>query len=308
MSSEFRHRHASLQILISYPPLKKYINITKSIKEKCKDAIFKAFINAIYLHDLGKISISSVINLQTRKLNDFELNELDTKKAEKITLFTKNMWFLLARVVFAIFVLIFNMAICPMFDDTGWIRFAVYLVASLLLIYDVSYRVFVHIKNLNNIIDHNLLITITLIGASILSFICLSEQNIYQGVDFAMEGMMVVALFQVGQIVEKVATNKSKNAVMSAIQLRVEYANLLESDQIFKVEPEQVEIGNIVVVSAGEMIPVDGQIIAGSAYIDKSSLTGEFVPILADINHPDVLAGFLVKSGSIKVKVLKKYL
>lgn len=265
--------------------------------------------NKMYITFKDKeLSIADLLLLISKVESDpIELNELDTKKAEKITLFTKNMWFLLARVVFAIFVLIFNMAICPMFDDTGWIRFAVYLVASLLLIYDVSYRVFVHIKNLNNIIDHNLLITITLFGASILSFICLSEQNIYQGVDFAMEGMMVVALFQVGQIVEKVATNKSKNAVMSAIQLRVEYANLLESDQIFKVEPEQVEIGNIVVVSAGEMIPVDGQIIAGSAYIDKSSLTGEFVPILADINHPDVLAGFLVKSGSIKVKVLKKY-
>ena len=90
--------------------------------------------------------------------------------------------------------------------------------------------------------------------------------HIDKGVDFLMEGMMIVGFFQIGLIIEKFATNRSKLAVMNAIQLRVEYANILDGDQVYKVNPEELEIGNIV-VSAGEMIPVDGEIIEGSTIL-----------------------------------------
>ena len=118
---------------------------------------------------------------------------------------------------------------------------------------------------------------------------------------------MVVGLFQIGQIIEKIATNRSKAAVMNAISLRVEYANLLKNGQVIKVDPEELHIGDNIVVSAGEMIPVDGRVVDGSGYIDKSSLTGEFVPVLADVENGEVLAGCLVKSGSITIKATKKY-
>ena len=237
-----------------------------------------------------------------------DIKELEGKREEhKEKLFTKGMWFLLARVLFAVVVLLVNLLVFEHFDNSGWIRFAIYTATTVLLTYDVTWRVILHIKNRRNIIDHNLLITIAVLGATALAVIYLLEGGAEHGVHFAMEGMMVVGLFQVGQIVEKVATNRSKLAVMNAIQLRVEYANLLKDGEISKVEPEQLEIGDNVVVSAGEMIPVDGEVIAGSAYVDKSSLTGEFVPVLADINDKDVLAGCLVKTGSITIKVNKKY-
>lgn len=237
-----------------------------------------------------------------------DIKELEGKREEhKERLFTKGMWFLLARVLFAVIVLLVNLLVFEHFDNSGWIRFAIYTATTVLLTYDVTWRVILHIKNRRNIIDHNLLITIAVLGATALAVIYLLEGGAEHGVHFAMEGMMVVGLFQVGQIVEKVATNRSKLAVMNAIQLRVEYANLLKDGEISKVEPEQLEIGDNVVVSAGEMIPVDGEVVAGSAYVDKSSLTGEFVPVLADINDKDVLAGCLVKTGSITIKVNKKY-
>ena len=237
-----------------------------------------------------------------------DIKELEGKREEhKEKLFTKGMWFLLARVLFAVVVLLVNLLVFEHFDNSGWIRFAIYTATTVLLTYDVTWRVILHIKNRRNIIDHNLLITIAVLGATALAVIYLLEGGAEHGVHFAMEGMMVVGLFQVGQIVEKVATNRSKLAVMNAIQLRVEYANLLKDGEISKVEPEQLEIGDNVVVSAGEMIPVDGEVVAGSAYVDKSSLTGEFVPVLADINDKDVLAGCLVKTGSITIKVNKKY-
>ncbi len=236
-----------------------------------------------------------------------DIKELQGKEEHKEKLFTKGMWFLLARVLFATLVLILNLALFEHFDNSGWIRFAIYTATTVLLTYDVTWRVILHIKNRRNIIDHNLLIAIAVLGATALAVIYLLEGGAEHGTHFAMEGMMVVGLFQVGQIVEKVATNRSKLAVMNAIQLRVEYANLLKDGEISKVDPEQLEIGDNVVVSAGEMIPVDGEVVAGSAYVDKSSLTGEFVPVLADINEKDVLAGCLVKTGSITIKVNKKY-
>ena len=237
-----------------------------------------------------------------------DIKELEGKTEHKEKLFTKGMWFLLARVIFAVIVILINLLVLEHFDPTGWIRFAIYTATTVLLTYDVTWRVILHIKNGRNIIDHNLLITIAVIGATALAVIYLLEDGGQEhGVHFAMEGMMVVGLFQVGQIVEKVATNRSKLAVMNAIQLRVEYANLEKNGQVIKVDPEELNIGDIVVIGAGEMIPVDGQVVEGSAYVDRSSLTGEFVPVLTDVNNQEVLAGCLVKSGLIKVQVSKKY-
>ena len=237
-----------------------------------------------------------------------DIHELGIKKEEKAPkLFTKSMWLLLARVIFAVIVMVLNMAVFHLFDETGWIRFAIYAFTSVVLVYDIFYRVLVHFRHMRNIIDHNLLISITIIATTTLAIIYLTEGNVDTGVDRAMEGMMVVGLFQVGQIVERIATNRSKLAVMNAIQLRVEYANLLKDGEVSKVDPEQLEIGDSVIVGAGEMIPVDGEVIDGSAYVDKSSLTGEFVPVLADKDNKDVLAGCLVKSGSITLRVNKKY-
>ena len=238
-----------------------------------------------------------------------DIHELGLKKEKEQApkLFTASMWFLLARVLFAVLVMVLCMTVFHQIDETGWIRFAIYTFTTLLLSYDVMWRVVLHLRHMRNVIDHNLLITIAIIGATILSVLHITGDSIEHGVHFAMEGMMVVGLFQVGQIVEKIATNRSKAAVMNAVQLRVEYANLLKDGEVSKVDPEELEIGDNVVVGAGEMIPVDGEVIDGSAYIDKSSLTGEFVPVLADINDNEVLAGCLVKSGLVTLKVKKKY-
>ena len=237
-----------------------------------------------------------------------DIKELEGKKEHKEKLFTKSMWFLLARVVFAIIVLVLNLTLFAQFDNSGWMRFAIYSATTLLLTYDIFWRVILHIKNLRNIIDHNLLISIAVIGATVLAILHLNEGDAHHGVHFAMEAMMVVGLFQVGQIVEKVATNRSKLAVMNAVQLRVEYANVVRNNEVIKVDPEELSIGDRVVVSAGEMIPVDGEVVDGTAYIDKSSLTGEFVPVLSDIyNNQEVLAGCIVKTGFITILVKKKY-
>ena len=237
-----------------------------------------------------------------------DIHESAGKFEKESKIFTKEMWFLLGRIIFATIILTINLVALHHIDNTGWIRFGLYSLATVILIYDIVWRVILHIRHLRNIIDHNLLITIAVSGATVLAIIYLLEvDGVHEGVHSAMEAMMVVGLFQIGQIIEKIATNRSKAAVMNAISLRVEYANLLKNDQVVKVDPEELHIGDNVVVSAGEMIPVDGQVIKGSAYIDKSSLTGEFVPVLVDEENGEVLAGCLIKTGSITIKVSKKY-
>ena len=266
--------------------------------------------NKMYLTFKDKeLSVKEISDIIAEAESDpLDIHESSGKFEKETKIFTKEMWFLLGRIVFAVVILLVNMLALPNFDNTGWIRFGLYTFATVILMYDIFWRVLLHIRHLRNIIDHNLLITVAVSGATALAIIYLLEEtHMDMGVDSAMEAMMVVALFQVGQIIEKIATNRSKAAVMNAIQLRVEYANLLKNDQIVKVDPEELNIGDNVVISAGEMIPVDGQVISGSAYVDKSSLTGEFVPVLADEENGEVLAGCLVKTGSITIKVMKKY-
>ena len=279
--------------------------------EKIDDCHIDFSTNKMYITYKDKeLTVEEIAKIIAEVESDpLDIHELGTKKEKEQApkLFTASMWFLLARVLFAVLVMVLCMTAFHQFDETGWIRFTIYTFTTLLLSYDVMWRVVLHLRHMRNVIDHNLLITIAIIGATILSVLHITGDSIEHGVHFAMEGMMVVGLFQVGQIVEKVATNRSKAAVMSAIQLRVEYANLLKDGEVRKVDPEELEIDDSVVVGAGEMIPVDGEVIDGSAYIDKSSLTGEFVPVLADTNDNEVLAGCLVKSGLITLKVKKKY-
>ena len=265
--------------------------------------------NKMYLTFKEKeLSVKEIAGIIAEVESDpLDIHESDGKFEKETKIFTKDMWFLLGRIIFAVVVLLVNLLVLSHFDDAGWIRFGLYTFAMLVLVYDIVWRVLIHIHHLKNIIDHNLLITIAVSGATALAVIYLLEGDCHEGVHSAMEAMMVVGLFQIGQIIEKIATNRSKAAVMNAISLRVEYANLLKNGQIIKVDPEELHLGDNVVISAGEMIPVDGQVVDGSAYIDKSSLTGEFVPVLANAENGEVLAGCLVKTGSITIKATKKY-
>ena len=269
--------------------------------------------NKMYLTFKDKeLSVKEIANIIAEVESDpLDIHESEGKFEKEAKIFTKDMWFLLGRIIFgvvvAVTILLLEYAFKVEYDPTGWIRFGLYTLATLILVYDIVWRVIIHIRHLRNIIDHNLLITIAVSGATALAVIYLLEGGCHEGVHSAMEAMMVVGLFQIGQIIEKIATNRSKAAVMNAISLRVEYANLLKNGQVVKVDPEELHIGDNIVVSAGEMIPVDGQVVDGSGYIDKSSLTGEFVPVLADSENGEVLAGCLVKSGSITIKATKKY-
>lgn len=229
-------------------------------------------------------------------------------------IFTSKMWIMLSRIIFAVviaLICIFGLGK----QEYQWIRFSLYIVAIIVIGYDIFYKVINHIKNKNNILDHNLLITIAAIGSLAIAIIALIEgedvihrlnDNYTIAFDDCFEAVMVITLFQIGTIIENVATNKSKAAIMSAVELRVDKANLITSNGLEVVSPDKLKVDDHIFIKVGELIPVDGVIIDGEGYIDTSSLTGEYVPVRACTNNK-VTSGCLLKEGSITVKVEKEF-
>ena len=260
--------------------------------------------NRLYLtfkeeeYDVDKIK-SVIAEVESDPI-DLSESEGELRKTNKI--FTKAMWILLARVLVALVL----SGVCFILMDAQfyWVRFSLFLTAVLILIYDVFYKVVNHVIHRENILDHNLLIVICAVGAFVLA--SLEEHSSAMFHDEHFEAVMVIGLFQIGRIIESYATNKSKAAIMSAVELRVDYANVIKDNEVVRVKPEALEIGDLIIIKSGELIPSDSTVVEGEAYIDTSSLTGEYVPVLAKADS-SLYSGCLVKSGTVTAKVNKKY-
>lgn len=154
------------------------------------------------------------------------------------------------------------------------------------------------IKNAYNLliksktINENFLITISCIGAYL--------------VGEHMEGLMVITLYEIGKILEDKAVNKSRNSIKELMDIKPEYANLKTNNRYSKVSPDEVNIGDIIIVKNGEKIPLDGDIINGNTSLNVAALTGE--SNLVNVNtHDRVLSGSINVGSIIEVKVVEKY-
>ncbi|MFA7032905.1 MAG: heavy metal translocating P-type ATPase [Bacilli bacterium] len=265
--------------------------------------------NHLYLtfedKELSKEEISFII--QEVESDPINISEADYK-FHKLKLFDKSAYILIGRIIYAVLVIL----VCGFFlksNDLYWWRFGLYLSAVLVISYDIIYKPIYKVLHWQNPVDEYLLIMIAAIGAFVLAslqhknadtsnVIFLKEEHI--------EAIIVVTLFQIGRLVEGIATKKSRFAVMSAVNLRADFANQITGDEIKLVKPEDLEIDDLILVKTGESIPVDGIVMEGEAYIDLSSLTGEYVPQIVNKNS-EVLSGCLLKSGTLTIKVTKKY-
>ncbi|GAA0121027.1 heavy metal translocating P-type ATPase [Clostridium faecium] len=150
------------------------------------------------------------------------------------------------------------------------------------------------LKNITRgqIFDENFLMTIATIGAF--------------GVgDFA-EGVAVMLFYQVGELFQDIAVNKSRKSISSLMDIRPDFANLMVDGEIVKVSPEEVSIDDIIVVKPGEKVPLDGVVIEGKSMLDTSALTGESMPRNVEEGN-DVLSGFINQNGVLTVKVVKEF-
>lgn len=141
-------------------------------------------------------------------------------------------------------------------------------------------------------IDENLLVTVSCIGAYL--------------VGQSKEGLMVIILYEIGKILEDKAVHKTRKSISDLMDIKPEYANLKNGSEIHEVAPEEVKIGDIIIIKQGEKIPLDGIVVAGEAYLDVSSLTGESALNKVGINS-EVLSGSINTKGTLEVKVTKKY-
>lgn len=185
--------------------------------------------------------------------------------------------------------LIFIAAI--LLHPTGLSRFFIYMSAYLIVGVDIVLRA---IKNIfkGEIFDENFLMAIATVGA-----ICIGEYP---------EAVMVMLLYQIGEKLQDNAVEKSKQSISSLMNIRPDYANVEINGELIKKNPENVKIGDIIKVKAGEKIPLDGKIIDGEASIDTSALTGESVPRTVKIGDKAV-SGCINTNGVLTIKVEKEF-
>lgn len=185
-----------------------------------------------------------------------------------------------------------------------WVNFVIMAIAWLIVGYDIVYKAFESLIKEKNPFDENMLMFIASVGAFCLRLFGKDENEIFGNEFF--EAFMVAFLFQLGDIFEDLATDKSHEAISNAIGLRAKKASLLKDGNILSVEPEDLSIGDEILVKVGEIIPADGVILSGSGDVDMSSLTGEFNPVTK--KEGDLVnSGTILKSGSLKVRVNKSY-
>lgn len=120
------------------------------------------------------------------------------------------------------------------------------------------------------------------------------------------EAVGVMLFYQVGEMLQGLAVNRSRKSISALLDIRPDYANLKVGHDVRKVSPEDVQIGNVIVVKPGERVPLDGKIVEGSSYVDTSALTGESMPREVTAGS-EVLSGFINTSGLLTVEVTKSY-
>ena len=183
------------------------------------------------------------------------------------------------------------LALCLALPLEGVWRLGVFLAAYLVSGGDVLWRA---IRNIfrGQVFDENFLMCLATVGA-----FCTQEY---------MEGVLVMLLYQVGELFQSYAVGKSRGAISSLMDIRPDYANLLEAGETRQVDPEEVEIGQEILVRAGEKIPLDGIVVEGSAAIDTSALTGESAPREAEAGS-ELLSGCINLNGTLRLRVTKEF-
>lgn len=172
-----------------------------------------------------------------------------------------------------------------------WLNNGIYILSYLIVGLDIVLKA---IRNIfrGKVFDENFLMTIATIGAFAIG-------------EFP-EAVAVMLFYQVGELFQSYAVNKSRKSIASLMNIRPDYANVKRNEEILKVNPEDVNIGETIIVKPGEKVPLDGTIIKGKSMLDTSSLTGESLP--RDVKeNDDILSGCINQNGLLEIKVTKEF-
>ena len=179
---------------------------------------------------------------------------------------------------------------------TGYIRFLLYLVPYLVIGYDILLKAAKGIKN-RQPFDESFLMAVATIGAIA---IALKENGDYT------EAVAVMLFYQIGEWFQSYAVGKSRRNISELMDIRPDYANVEKDGKLAKVDPDEVEIGSVIVVQPGEKVPIDGIILEGSSSLNTSALTGESLP--REVEKDDqILSGCINMTGVLKVRTTKEF-
>lgn len=180
---------------------------------------------------------------------------------------------------------------------SGMVRFGLYLVPYLIIGYDILWKAFKGVKNWQPF-DESLLMAIATLGAIILA--------VYEDGDYT-EAIGVMLFYQIGEWFQSYAVGKSRRNISELMDIRPDYANVeRENGQLEAVDPDEVEVGTIIVVKPGEKIPIDGEVVEGSSTLNTSALTGESLPREVE-SGDEVISGCININGLLKIRTTKEF-
>lgn len=190
----------------------------------------------------------------------------------------------------------------------GLLRFALYMIPYFIIGYDVLKKAWKGICN-RQVFDENFLMAIATIGAIAVALYEGSASAAAMGIsgenDYT-EAIAVMLFYQIGEFFQSYAVGKSRRNISELMDIRPDYANIEKDGELEQVDPDEVEIGTIIVVKPGEKVPIDGTIIEGNTSLNTSALTGESLPREAGVDD-EVISGCINLSGLIKIRTTKEF-
>ena len=186
---------------------------------------------------------------------------------------------------------------CRRCRQKGLARFALYMIPYLTIGYDILLKAAKGIKN-RQIFDENFLMAVATVGAIVLA--------LYQKSGDYTEAIAVMLFYQIGEWFQSYAVGKSRRNISELMDIRPDYANVEQEGQLEQVDPDEVEIGTVIVVQPGEKVPIDGVVLEGASTLNTSALTGESLP--RDIQAGDeIVSGCINMTGVLKVRTTREF-
>lgn len=200
---------------------------------------------------------------------------------------------MLIRIIIAS-VLLIALALSPI---TGYLRLALFLIPYFIVGYDILLKAAKGFTN-GRIFDENLLMTVATLGAIAIA--------LYDNTGDYTEAVAVMLFYQIGEWFQGYAVGKSRKNISELMDIRPDYANIEKDGQLVKVDPDEVQIGDIIVVQPGEKVPIDGVVIDGESSLNTSALTGESLPRSVSVDD-EITSGCINLSGLLKIRTTKLF-
>ena len=173
----------------------------------------------------------------------------------------------------------------------GYVRFGLFMIPYLVIGYDILQKAFKGIRN-KQVFDENFLMAVATVGAILLG-------------DYS-EGVAVMLFYQIGELFQSYAVGKSRRNISELMDIRPDYANIEVDGKLEQIDPDEVEIGTVIVVQPGEKVPIDGVIIDGVSTLNTSALTGESLPRDAKAGD-EVISGSINMTGVLKIRTIREF-